>query len=278
MDGAMVTLEAYLHPMVPAWPLGADNNWLPLWRCGESDQRSFNTENCQIWFDARTDIVWCSHEMDWNYSEIFTRNIGLKGFIQIHFTRVTTLTPLQWVDRGRDQGRRGEENQSSIHLMSENRCFVLALWGKPVNMEMKVLTRHLHPMAYPGHHAGVTTDSSAQTEESVRLLIPRIALNYYGQKQRRTNRCHTRMHRMQNSDRCWKMQAWGISIYNNKKPKKQSGKARIDEILPSTQQDDPSSRNKIADEEKRSLEIPAPTINPFSYLTQKSQFLFCQTI
>ena len=46
------------------------------------------------------------------------------------------------------------------------------------------------------------------------------------------------------------MQAWGISIYNNKKPKKQSGKARIDEILPSTQQDDTSSRNKIADEEK----------------------------
>ena len=215
--------------------------------------------------------------MDWNYSEIFTRNIGLKGFIQIHFTRVTTLTPLQLVDRGRDQGRRGEENQSSIHLMSENRCFVLALWGKPVNMEMKVLTRHLHPMAYPGHHAGVTTDSSAQTEESVRLLIPRIALNYYGQKQRRTNRCHTRMHRMQNSDRCWKMQAWGISLYNNKKPKKQSGKARIDEILPSTQQDDPSSRNKIADEEKRSLEIPAPTINPFSYWTQKIQLLFCQT-
>ena len=129
--------------------------------------------------------------MDWNYSEKFTRNIGLKGFIQIHFTWVTTLTPLQWVDRGRDQGRRGEENQSSIHLMAENRCFVLALWGKPVNMELKVLTRHLHPMAYPGHHAGVTTDSSAQTEESVRLLIPRIALNYDGQKQRRTNRCHT---------------------------------------------------------------------------------------
>ena len=69
-------------------------------------------------------------------------------------------------------------------------------------MEEKVLARHLHPMAYPGHHAGVTTDSSAQIEESVRLLIPRIALNYYGQKQRRTHRCHTRMHRMQNSDRC----------------------------------------------------------------------------
>ena len=50
---------------------------------------------------------------------------------------------------------------------------------------------------------------------------------------------------MQNNDRCWKTQAWGLSLYNNKKPKKQSGKARIDEILPSAQQDDSSSRNKI---------------------------------
>ena len=25
MDGATVTLEAHLHPMAPAWPLGADN-------------------------------------------------------------------------------------------------------------------------------------------------------------------------------------------------------------------------------------------------------------
>ena len=25
MDGEIVTLEAHLHPMAPAWPLGADN-------------------------------------------------------------------------------------------------------------------------------------------------------------------------------------------------------------------------------------------------------------
>ena len=25
MDGATVMLEVYLHPMAPAWPLGADN-------------------------------------------------------------------------------------------------------------------------------------------------------------------------------------------------------------------------------------------------------------
>ena len=155
-----------------------------------------------------------------------------------------------------------------IHLTCENRWFVLVVWGNPAKMHSKVLARHLHPMAYPGHHAGVTTDSSAQIEGSVRLLIPRIALNYYGQKQRCTHRYHTRMHRMQNNDRCWKTQAWGLSLYNNKKPKKQSGKARIDEILPSTQQDDPSSRNKIGDGEERSLEIPAPTTNPLSYLTQ----------
>ena len=25
MDGEIVTVEAHLHPMAPAWPLGADN-------------------------------------------------------------------------------------------------------------------------------------------------------------------------------------------------------------------------------------------------------------
>ena len=114
-------------------------------------------------------------------------------------------------------------------------------------MHLKVLARHLHPMTNPGHRTGVTTGSSTQPGGSVQLLAPRNGMNHYGQKQRRSHRCHTRMHRMQNSYRCWKTQPWSLSLYNNKKPKKQSWKTRIDEILHSTQQDDSSSRNKIGD-------------------------------
>ena len=157
-----------------------------------------------------------THEMDWNYSVKFTRNICLKDFIQSHFTLVTTLTPLKWLDRARDQGHRGEENQSSIHLMAEDRWFVLALWENQSEWNGGVLARHLHPMAYPGHRAGVTTDSSNQLEESVQLLITRNAMNHYGKKQRRSHRCHTRMHRMQNSDRCWKRRP-GVSRYTTTK-------------------------------------------------------------
>ena len=130
-------------------------------------------------------------------------------------------------------------------------------------MHLKVLARHLHPMADPGHRAGVTTGSSTQPGESVQLLTTRNALNHYGEKQRRSNRCHTRMHRMQNSDCCWKTNPWSLSLYNNEKPKKQSWKARIDEILPSTQQDDSSSRNKIGNK-YLTLEEWHPTNKPSS--------------
>ena len=67
------------------------------------------------------------------------------------------------------------KNQSSIHLTGEIRWFVLALRENAANMHSKVLARHLHPMAYPGHHAGVTTGSSSQPGESVQLLTPRNA-------------------------------------------------------------------------------------------------------
>ena len=46
-------------------------------------------------------------------------------------------------------------------------------------------------MADPGHRAGVTTGSSTQPGESVQLLTPRNALNYYGQKQRRSHHLHS---------------------------------------------------------------------------------------
>ena len=58
-------------------------------------------------------------------------------------------------------------------------------------MHLKVLARHLHPMADPGHRAGVTTGSSTQPGESVQLLTPRNTLNYYGQKQRRSHLSHS---------------------------------------------------------------------------------------
>ena len=153
--------------------------------------------------------------MDLSYSKTSTRNIYLKGCIQAQFKLVTPLTPPQWVDGGRDQRHRGEENQLSVHLTDEIRQFVLALWEKPANMHLKVLARHLHPMADPGHRAGVTTGSSTQPGESVQLLTPRNTLNYYGQKQRRSHHCYTRMHRMQNSNCCWKTQSWSLSLYNN---------------------------------------------------------------
>ena len=142
-------------------------------------------------------------------------NICLKGCIQSYLTLFTPLTRLQWVNRGRDQRHRGKENQSSIHLTGGIRWFVLALWEKLANMHLKVLARHLHPMADPGHRAGVTTGSSTQPGESVQLLTPRNTLNHYGKKQRRSHHCHTRMHRMQNSNCCWKTQSWSLSLYNN---------------------------------------------------------------
>ena len=117
---------------------------------------------------------------------------------------------------GGNQRHRGEENQSSIHLIGEIRWFVLALWENPANMSLKVLSRHLHPMAYPGHRAGVTTGSSTQPGESVQLLTPRNTLNYYDQKQMRSHHCHTRMHRMQNSNCCWKRSP-GVSRYTTTK-------------------------------------------------------------
>ena len=142
-------------------------------------------------------------------------NIYLKGCIQSYLTLFTPLTRLQWVNRGRDQRHRREENQSSIHLTGGIRWFVLALWENPANMHLKVLARHLHPMTYPGHRTGVTTGSSTQPGESVQLLTPRNGMNHCGQKQRRSHRCHTGMHRMQISDCCWKTQPWSLALYNN---------------------------------------------------------------
>ena len=141
--------------------------------------------------------------------------ICLKVCIQSYLTLFTPLTRLQWVNRGRDQRHRREENRSSIHLTGGIRWFVLAVWENPANMHLKVLARHLHPMADPGHRAGVTTGSSTQPGESVQLLTPRNTLNYYGQKQRCSHHCHTRMHWMQNSNCCWKTQSWSLSLYNN---------------------------------------------------------------
>ena len=153
--------------------------------------------------------------MHWNYSMKSKPNICLKSCIQTDFKLVTPLTPLQWVDRGRDQRYRGEQNQSSIHLTGEIRWFVLALWEKPANMHLKILARHLHPTTYPSDRAEVIAGSSTQPGESVQLLTPRIALNHYGQKQRSTHHCHTRMHWMQNSGLYWKTQTWSLSLYNN---------------------------------------------------------------
>ena len=141
--------------------------------------------------------------------------ICLKVCIQSYLTLFTPLTRLQWVNRGRDQRHRREENQSSIHLTGWIRWFVLAAWEKQATMYLKVLARHLHPMTNPGHRTGVTTGSSTQPGESVQLLTPRNTLNYYGQKQRRSHHCYARMHRMQNSNCWWKTQSWSLSLYNN---------------------------------------------------------------
>ena len=112
------------------------------------------------------------------------------------------LVSNEWTG-GETKGTEGK-NQSSIHLTGGIRWFVLALWENPANMHLKVLARHLHPMTYPGHRTGVTTGSSTQPGESVQLLTPRNGMNHCGQKQRRSHRCHTGMHRMQISDCCWK--------------------------------------------------------------------------
>ena len=104
-------------------------------------------------------------------------NTCLKGCIQSYLTLFTPLTRLQWVNRGRDQRHRREENQSSIHLTGGIRWFVLAVWENPANMHLKVLARHLHQMTYPRHRTGVTTGSSTELGESVQLLSPRNGMN-----------------------------------------------------------------------------------------------------
>ena len=230
-----------------------DHHWAlitpltPFRRCGESDQRNFFQKIAKADLTSALTSSGVTYDMNKRIHRKFMHNTCLKEGIHSHHRLVTVLTPRQSEDRESDQRYKWGENQSSLHLTAENRWFVLTLWGNPVNMHSKVLARHLHQMTYPGHRAGVTTDSSTQLEESVQLLITRNAMNHYGKKQRRSHRCHTRMHRMQNGDRCWKTQPWSLSLYNNKKPKKQSWKAWIDEILPSTEHYDLSSRNKIVD-------------------------------
>ena len=60
------------------------------------------------------------------------------------------------------QRNRRVGNQGPLHLRAQNNSFALVRFENKVNMVQKVLARHLHQMTYPGHRAGVTTDSSIQ--------------------------------------------------------------------------------------------------------------------
>ena len=61
------------------------------------------------------------------------------------------------------QRNRRVGNQRPLHLSAQNISFALVHFMNRVNMVRKVHARHLHQMTYPGHRAGVTTDSSTQT-------------------------------------------------------------------------------------------------------------------
>ena len=61
------------------------------------------------------------------------------------------------------QRNRRVGNQGPLHLRAQNNSFVLVHFENRVIVVRKVLARHLHQMTYPGHRAGVTTDSSTQT-------------------------------------------------------------------------------------------------------------------
>ena len=195
-------------------PLGADkttDSLLTMRRVGSA------------WFSSKNDKAdlsgdWHHLACDVKWSKASQKNPCLTSAWRVVYKAISRWSHHLLLNNeltGGDQRHRGEENQSSIHLTGEIRWFVLALWENPANMCLKVLSRHLHPMAYPGHRAGVTAGSSTQPGESDQLLTPRNALNHYGEKQRRSNRCHTRMHRVQNSDCCWKTHPWSLSVYNN---------------------------------------------------------------
>ena len=99
------------------------------------------------------------------------RNICLKVCIQSQFKLVTPMTPIQWIDRWRDQRHRRKENQQSIHLTDEIIYFVLAIWEKLANVHLNVLSRHLHPMADRGVALGLQlTPLLNQGSQSSRLL------------------------------------------------------------------------------------------------------------
>ena len=91
----------------------------------------------------------------------------------------------------------------------------------------------------------VTTGSSTQPGESVQLLTPRNTLNYYGQKQRRSHHCYTRMHRMQNSNCCWKRSP-GVSRYTTTKNRRNNPeRLELMKFCPQLNRMNSSSRNKI---------------------------------
>ena len=72
MESAMVILEAHLHPMAPAWPLGADNTTDSLSDDAGSQISVISFQKCQSWFNGFINII---RREPWN---------GLKIDRQIH--------------------------------------------------------------------------------------------------------------------------------------------------------------------------------------------------
>ena len=58
MDGEIVILEAHLHPMATAWPLGADNTTDSLSDDAGSQISVISFQKCQSWFDEYINIIW----------------------------------------------------------------------------------------------------------------------------------------------------------------------------------------------------------------------------
>ena len=57
MDGEIVILEAHLHPMATAWPLGADNTTDSLSDDAGSQISVISFQKCQSWFNGCFNII-----------------------------------------------------------------------------------------------------------------------------------------------------------------------------------------------------------------------------